>query len=57
MPWEWGELCLPDGYWLEHDADLLVLRRRDRSVAAAFSTKGADPTEIEREAREDAEKR
>jgi hypothetical protein len=46
-------LSLPDGYWLEDDADILLLHRSNGSVVAAFSAMGADPNEIEREARED----
>lgn len=46
---------LPAGYWVERDADILVLHRPDDSVVAAFSARGAEPAEIERAAREDAE--
>ena len=46
---------LPAGYWVERDADILVLRRPDGSIVAAFSARGADPNEIERAAREDTE--
>ncbi len=56
MTWDWGELRLPAGYWVERDADVLVLHRLDRSVVAAFSARGVDPTEIQRAAREDAER-
>jgi hypothetical protein len=51
------DLTLPAGYWLERDADLLVLHRPDNSIVAAFSARGVDPSEIERVAREDAEDR
>lgn len=47
-------LSLPAGYWLEDDADILLLHRPDGLVVAAFSAMGADPNEIEREAWEDA---
>ncbi len=47
------DLDLPAGYWLERDADILVLHRPDDSIVAAFSAQGADPTEIERAAEED----
>ncbi len=50
----WG-IRLPSGYWIERDADLLVLHRPDDSIVAAFSVRGADPNQIERAAREDAE--
>jgi hypothetical protein len=46
---------LPFGYFLERDADLLVLRRSDGSFVAAFSTLGADPFEVELMAWEDAD--
>ncbi len=55
MTWERGELRLRAGYWLERDADILILHRLDGSVVAAFSARGADVGEIERAAREDAE--
>ncbi len=46
---------LPSGYWLERDADILILRRPDGSFVAAFSARGAKPSEIERAAEEDSE--
>jgi hypothetical protein len=46
---------LPAGYWLERDADILVLHRPDGSIVATFSARGADPSEIEQAARDDAE--
>ena len=49
------QLRLPAGYWIERDADILVLHRLDGPVVAAFSTRGADLNEVERVAREDAE--
>jgi hypothetical protein len=48
-------LDLPDGYWLEINADTLVLHRPDNSIVATFSARGVEPSEIERAAREDAE--
>ncbi len=47
-------LSLPAGYWIERDADVLVLHRPDGSVVATFSARGADLNEIGRVAREDA---
>ena len=47
------DLDLHAGYWLERDADILVLHRSDDSIVAAFSAQGADPSEIERVAEED----
>jgi hypothetical protein len=41
-------------YWIEWDADILVLHRPDDSTVAAFSAGGVDPAEIERMAKEDA---
>ena len=35
-----GWLALPPGYVLEHGANVLLLCRRDGSVAATFSAKG-----------------
>ncbi len=54
---ELEELHLPEGYWLEWDPDVLVLRRPDGSEVAAFSAEGARPGEIERAAREDYRER
>ncbi len=51
------ELHLPEGYWLEWDPDVLVLRRPDGSEVAAFSAEGARPGEIERAVREDYRER
>ena len=48
-----GELDLPSGYGLEHGADVLLLRRADGSVAAAFNATGAAPWEITQTAQED----
>jgi hypothetical protein len=49
-----GKLELPPGYRLEHGADVLLLRREDGSVVAAFSTRGATPAEeVARVAEED----
>jgi len=39
--------CLPFGYYLERDADLLILRRCDDSLVAAFSAEGVDLFEVE----------
>jgi len=38
---------LPFGYCLEHDADLLILRRSNGSFVAAFSALDADLFEVE----------
>lgn len=48
-----GKLALPPGYRLEHGADVLLLRRDDGSVAAAFSARGVTPAEVARTAEED----
>ena len=50
-------LHLPAGYWLERDADILILHRPDGSFVAAFSARGAEPSEIERAAAEDRQQR
>lgn len=44
---------LPPGYSLHMDPDVLVLRRADGSMVAAFSGPSADPVEVEREATRD----
>jgi hypothetical protein len=38
---------LPFGYYLERDADLLILRRSDDSLVAAFNAEGVDLLEVE----------
>ena len=48
-----GKLVLPPGYRVEHGADVLLLRRADGSVAAAFGAGGAAPAEVARTAEED----
>jgi hypothetical protein len=45
---------LPFGYYLERDADLLILRRSDGSFVAAYSVRSADPFEVEWAVWEDA---
>jgi len=41
-------LDLPTGYYMERDADVLVLRRLDGSMVGAFSTRGATPEAVRR---------
>jgi hypothetical protein len=48
-----GKLSLPPGYELEDGADVLLLRRDDGSVVAAFSVRGATPSEVVRAAEAD----
>jgi len=48
-------LDLPTGYYLERDPDVLVLRRLDGSVAAAFSARGAAPDAVRRMVEETVE--
>ena len=38
---------LPFGYYLEREADLLILRRSDNSLVAEFSAEGVDLFEVE----------
>ena len=38
---------LPFGYYLERDADLLILRRSDDSLVVEFSAEGVDFFEVE----------
>ena len=40
-------IWLPFGYYLERDEDLLILRRSDNSLVAAFSAEGVDLFEVE----------
>jgi hypothetical protein len=44
---------LPPGYRVQMGPDVLVLRRADGLMVAAFVTPVADPNEVEREAAED----
>jgi LuxR family maltose regulon positive regulatory protein len=41
-------LELPDGYTMEMDADVFVLRRHDGSMVGAFSARGAVPEDVRR---------
>jgi len=50
-----GGIELPFGYYLECDADLLVLRRSDGSCAAVFNISGVSLFEVELAVREDAD--
>ena len=53
-----GAPYLPSDYRLnETDRELLVLRRGDGSVVAAFSATGADPAEVKRRAWDDHRER
>ena len=38
---------MPFGYYLEREADLLILRRSDDSPVAEFSAEGLDLFEVE----------
>ena len=42
-----GGFWLPFGYYLEREADLLILRRSDDSLVAEFSAEGVDLFEVE----------
>ena len=46
---------MPFGYYLDRDADLLVLRRPDGAFVAAFNAVGADLFEVELAVWEDAD--
>ena len=48
-----GKLYLPPGYELLYGAEVLLLRRGDGSVVAAFSATGTTPSELARTAEED----
>jgi hypothetical protein len=41
-----GKLRLPPGYRVELEADLIKLYRPDGSLVAAFSARGAAPSEV-----------
>jgi hypothetical protein len=51
----WEELSLPPRYWLEHDADPILLQRHDAPFVAAFNLRGAYPLEVAATAWEDTE--
>jgi hypothetical protein len=46
---------LPFDYYLQYDADLLILRRADGSVVATFGTVDLDLFEVELAVWEDAD--
>jgi hypothetical protein len=48
-----GKLYLSPGYYLELGADILILRRKEGSVVAAFSARAASPGEVARTAETD----
>jgi hypothetical protein len=48
-----GKLYLPPGYGVQYGADVLLLRRDDGSVVAAFSARGLTPSEVTRTAEAD----
>ena len=48
-----GKLSLPPGYSLEHDADVLLLRRVEGTLAAVLSVRGTKPSEVARTAWDD----
>jgi hypothetical protein len=52
---EYYGLDLPFGYYLERYADLLMLRRADSSLVAAFSARGVDLFEVELTVWEDSD--
>jgi hypothetical protein len=46
---------LPFGYYVERELDVLLLRRPDDTLVAAFSARGVDPFEVELTVWEDAD--
>jgi hypothetical protein len=48
-----GKLLLPPGYGIEHGADVMVLRRSDGSVVAAFVAASTPPAKVVRLAERD----
>ena len=47
--------ALPFGYYVERDADVLLLRRADGTLVAAFRARGVDLFEVELTVWEDAD--
>ena len=52
---EHNDFGLPFGYYLERDANLLILRRADGSDVASFRNVGLDLFEVELAVWEDAD--
>lgn len=52
---ELNRLELPFGYYLERDGSLLILRRPEGDLVAAFSARGVDTFEVEFAVWEDAD--
>ena len=52
-----GRLSLPPGYTMEYGADVLLLRRGDDSVVAAFNAGRATSEDVEIDAWEDHKRR
>jgi hypothetical protein len=50
-----NRLKLPFGYYVERDADLLILHRFDGAFVTAFSARGVDFFEVEMTVWEDAD--
>jgi hypothetical protein len=48
-----GKLVLPYGYTIEHGANVLLLRRDDGSVVAAFGAASTPPSKVARLAEQD----
>jgi hypothetical protein len=46
---------LPFGYYVEREPDVLLLRRPDDTLVAAFSARGVDSFEVELTVWEDAD--
>ena len=51
----WGEICLPPRYWLNYDADPILLQRHEAPFVAAINLRSADPLEVAATAQEDTE--
>ncbi len=48
-----GRMALPYGYAIEHGANVLLLRRGNGSIVAAFSAANTAPAEVARLAEQD----
>lgn len=51
--WQEDKLCLPPGYDMEHETDLMFLRRIDGTLVAVFGVDGTTPGGVTRTAWED----
>jgi hypothetical protein len=48
-----GKMTLPNGYAIEHGANMLLLRRADGAVVAAFGAANTPPSKVAQMAEQD----